>query len=371
MSAAHILEPVVDPEWARPEFEDALARVESLSGGHRDGDALAALAEAAPAPGTFPDLALRMLFAESWARMQLGQLDQAAALLERAAVLSAAPGVAPGERAEALFRLGCCRLEEGLTAEAAALLTLALDATAEPRRSRILVWRARAYRLQANWGAARADLECALELAEASGDLETAAHGHLEASLVAGREGQSMIARCDGERAKALFAELGDRVYLGRAATNLGRLVCKSGELDTAKQLLAEGHALAVEAGIPVDAAEALASLAQVELAGAEAQAAELHAIEALDLLASRPASAEQRGNTQLVLARALLEQGRHDECAHELDLAEFAFADLGSSSKRASVTLVRGDLAKARGDWASAAQLYRSAAAALQDIRF
>jgi tetratricopeptide (TPR) repeat protein len=76
-------------------------------------------------------------------------------------------------------------------------------------------------------------------------------------------------------------------------------------------------------------------------------------------------------GNAQLVLGRALLEQGRLDEAETSFAEAESSFDQLSSSSHRAAAWVAKGDLAAKRGDDRTAARLYRSAAEALQDFRF
>ena len=79
----------------------------------------------------------------------------------------------------------------------------------------------------------------------------------------------------------------------------------------------------------------------------------------------------DEVGNAQLVLGRALLEQGQLDEAEASFLAAEESFAELGSASHRATVWVARGDLAARRGDDRLAARLYRTAAEALQDVRF
>jgi tetratricopeptide (TPR) repeat protein len=73
----------------------------------------------------------------------------------------------------------------------------------------------------------------------------------------------------------------------------------------------------------------------------------------------------------QLVLGRALLEQDRLDEADTAFKAAESAFDQLSSASHRAAAWIAQGDLAVKRGDDQLAARLYRTAAEALQDIRF
>jgi tetratricopeptide (TPR) repeat protein len=66
-----------------------------------------------------------------------------------------------------------------------------------------------------------------------------------------------------------------------------------------------------------------------------------------------------------------LLEQGRLDDAEAAFGAAETSFGELGSASHRAAAWIARGDLAARRGDHERAADLYRTAAEALQDVRF
>jgi hypothetical protein len=89
----------------------AVNRAERLVEEHRYEDALDALGQVSVPAVSVPDLALRVLFCEAWARMYLGRLDLAVATLERARALAERPVFDDVDRAEALFRLGCCRLK--------------------------------------------------------------------------------------------------------------------------------------------------------------------------------------------------------------------------------------------------------------------
>ena len=121
----------------------------------------------------------------------------------------------------------------------------------------------------------------------------------------------------------------------------------------------------------PIDAAYAVSSLAQVHQRLGKNELAEEQARKAVELLDGREDLIDEIGNAQLVLGRALLEQGRLDEAEEVFKLAEASFASLSSASHNAAVWVAQGDLAAHRGDDRSAARLYRSAALALQDFRF
>lgn len=87
----------------------ALERAEALVERHHYAEALDAVGEIHVPAGSAPDLALRTLHVESWARMSLGELDAAETTVERARELSEGASFTDLDRAETLFRLGCVR----------------------------------------------------------------------------------------------------------------------------------------------------------------------------------------------------------------------------------------------------------------------
>ena len=98
---------------------------------------------------------------------------------------------------------------------------------------------------------------------------------------------------------------------------------------------------------------------------------AEEEASRALDLLEGRIDFLDEIGSAQLVRGRALTELGRIDEAFAAVGAAERSFEQLGSPSHVAAAWVARGDALKASGDLESAADLYRRAAEALQDVKF
>jgi tetratricopeptide (TPR) repeat protein len=324
-----------------------------------------------------PELRVRALLVESWARMYIGEVREALALVEEARDLVATPRFGDVDRAEVLYRLGCCRYKLSSVSTALALYTEALklaDASGLPcdrLRAHILEWRSRCYRRQRDYEAAREDIELALELAKGLGDAATVAHVFFQASLVADRQGQYVRARSYAERAKAIYEEIADRQSVGRLLNNLGGLSFMLGKPQQAKRYLKNAFAQALEVGSTADAAQAVSSLAQVHLRTGEIELAEEQARHALRLLDGRVDFLDEIGSVQLVLGRALMEQGRFDEAEEMLKLCEASFEQLSSDSHRASAWLAQGDLAARRGDDRASARLYRRAAEALQDVRF
>jgi tetratricopeptide (TPR) repeat protein len=347
---------------AAREFDQAIASLDGL------GETTVALE---------PDLELRAVLAGAMARSELGRIDEALSALMRARDLVDDDSFTDVDRANVLFHIGRCRYRLSSVPTAVALFTEALElmrgseAIDDRLRCRILRWRSRCYRRQGDWEAARADVEAALELSERLGDGEALAHGYFQASIIAERRGHWVLAHSYAERAKALYEEQEDRLNVGRLLNNLGGLTFLLGDSEKAADYLREAFAVALEVGSKPDAAQAVSSLAQVNLRIRNLALAEEQARQALSLLDGRVDFLDEQGNAQLVLGRALLEQGKLDESEHALAAAEAAFEQLSSGSHRAAAWTAQADLSVRRGDKDTALNLYRRAAETLQDFRF
>jgi tetratricopeptide (TPR) repeat protein len=358
------------------EVEAAVMRAEAAVEGQQYDEALEALDGLQHSPEA-RELEFRALLAESWARMYDGELRPALDLLARAREISEQPAFSDVERADVLYRMGVCRYKLTSINTAQTLLGEALDLAdrsgvpCDRLRSHILEWRSRCSRRQRDFEAAREDIERALELAERLDDSLTVAHVTFQASIVAERDGQWLRARALAERAKELYEAHGDRANLGRMLNNLGGLNYLLGKPNDAISYLKRAFSVALEVGSDPDAAQAVSSLAQVHLGAGDWTLAEEQARHALELLEGRPDFLDEVGNTQIVLGRALLEQGRLDEAEHAFAEAELSLSQLSSASHRAVAWTAQGDLASRRGDDSTAAALYRRAAEALQDLRF
>jgi tetratricopeptide (TPR) repeat protein len=382
-AALHDLPPVSPPLQRTPlagghgETAAALNRAEALIGDHRYSEAVAALGEVSVPAVSAPELALRVLFCEAWARMYLGNLDSAVTTLERARALAEGPAFTEVDRADAMFRLGCCRVKLGKVSNAISLFTVAIGLAdtasieGDRLRARIFDWRSRCYQLRRDWEAAQLDAEHALELAESLDDDRLAAHALMQCSLVAERRGDPLLGRFYAERSRSLAVAAGDRQTEGRLLNNLGGLSFLLGEPENAVAYLKESFSVALEVGNDADAAQAVSSLAQVHLRCGAPILAEEQGRHALSILGDRDDYLDERGNTHLVLGRALLAQERDDEAMTEFAAAEWLFAKLGSSSHVAAAWLAQGDAFKRLGDLDAAATLYRRAAEALQDFNF
>ena len=365
----------------RGRLEGALARAEALIGGLQNEEAAAeyeALVPAARATG-IPELAVRALVGAGRTQMRLGALRAALELLNEARGLAETGSFSDLERAEVLFALGVCRFQLNSIQTAVGLLNEALllaersGLPSDSLRSNILAWRSRCWRRQRDYEAAREDVERALQLAEDAQDPATIGAAYFQASLVADREGHWVLARNYAEKARAAYEELSDRIHYGQLTNNLGALNFLLGKPEEAIGLLKEAFGIALETGRDADAAQAVSSLAQIHLRTGSVEQAEEQARHALRLLeaAGYEDYVDEVGSAQLVLGRALLQQDRLDEAEDAFLAAEGCFDQLGSASHRAAAWVARGDLAARRGDDRLSAHLYRTAAEALQDVRF
>src|ERR671924_1012861 len=356
-----------------------LARAEALLEARRNEEALAefdSIRSAVLATG-MQELEARLLSGEATVRMRLGEVREAIALLERARGLSEGSAFSDVERADILFRLGVARFKLNSIQTAIGLFDEALkiaercEIPSDQLRSNILAWRSRCYQRRRDLEAAREDVERALELAEGLNDKRTTADVYFQASYIADREGHWVLARSYAERAKAAYEELADRGNLGRLLNNLGGINFLLGHPDEAITFLKDAVRIALEVGNDPEAAHAVNGIAQVHLRTGDVTRAEEQARYALELLGDRVDEMHEIGNAQLVLGRALLEQGRLDEAEEALDAGERAYDQMSSGSHRAAAWVAQGDLAARRGDDRTAARLYRRAADALQDVRF
>lgn len=375
--ALRVLPGLQPAEGGVEELRVRLEEAQTLCDSGRVDEAAAVYAASLPLPPGRPRLALRALHIETWLELGQGLVTEALATAQQARSASEGELFTDRDRAEALFRLGACQHKAAKNSVAVELLTVALelfDRSGEPSdrlRAHTLIWRARCYQRQRDWEPARADVERALELADGLGDDHAVAHAYFQASLIAERQGQWLLARYYAEAARRLYVQVGDRINVARMTNNLGGLTFLLGDADRAAELLEQAHLLAHDCGSDADAAQALSSLAQVHLRSGAFAAAEAEARQAHELLQGRLDYVDELGNVELVLGRALLEQGRLNEAQGWFETAESSFQELGSKSHVAAAWIAQGDLASRGGDAQSAAATYRRAAEALQDFHF
>jgi len=362
----------------RAACEAAIARAEAELERHRDAEALSELdgARAALRSGDDDRLLLRLLLARGWALQNLGRMDEAIAELGEARSIADSNGAADGA-ALALYRIGVVRYKMGSLATAAALLDEALAAaqtTREPSdalRARIFNARAKIRRRQKDFTAAAEDVQQALELAHALDDDRVLAETYLDASLVAERRNEYTLAREHAERSKALFERVADHEYVGKLLNNLGQLRAITGKPEEAVPLLRESFRIAVEQDNRIDAAFAASSLASARMHSGDLEGAIESGNRAIELLSSREEYREEEGNARIVMGRAALELGRINEAESFFKAAANCFAAVETVSHLAGAWVALGDVALRRGDEQRAAELYRQAAEALQDVRW
>ncbi len=219
--------------------------------------------------------------------------------------------------------------------------------------------------------AAREDVERALELAQDAGDRPSIANAYFQASLIAQRQGHYVLSRSYAQRAKELYQAVNDERSVGRLLLMLGGLTLLLGDEEHAVEHLKASYSRALDTDSPADAAQALEGLAKVHLNRGEYDQADELARKALDLLQGREDYLHELCPSQLVLGRALLERGRLEEAEECFRAADAAAEQMASISHRTEAWVALGDLAARQGRDREASRLYRSAAEALQEIRF
>jgi tetratricopeptide (TPR) repeat protein len=348
----------------RGRVEATLTRAEALAEAHRYEEAVAEFEQIrsdVAATGA-AELEARLLSGEAWARMHSGELREALDLLTRARTVTQHEPFSELDRAEILFRLGVCRHKLSSNSTAIALFNEAYtiaEGSGLPSdflRSNILAYRSRCYRRQRDLEAAREDVERALELAQSLDDSPTMAN---------------VLARNYAERAKSVYEELNDQRNLAGLLNNLGGLNLMLGKPEEAIEFLKSSYSTALDADSKEEAAQATGSLAAVHLELNDYEQAERFARQAISLLEGRVDFLHEIGTSQLVLGRALMEQGLLDEAEEAFKAADDSFEQWSSVSHRARAWIAMGDLAARRGDDRTAARHYRNAADALQDVRF
>src|SRR3954453_13349910 len=361
--------------------EAAVTRAEAEIEAHRDAEALDELegvGDALRTPGS-ERLALRLRLARGWALPNVGRLGDVPVGVSpaRQGAGAAGPAGSGGALALALYRIGVVRYKMGSLATAASLLDEALRAcetTVDPSdalRARIFNARAKMRGRQKDFTAAAEDVEQALELAHALNDDRVLAETYLDASLVAERRNEYTRAREHAERSKALFERVADHEYVGKLLNNLGQLRAITGKPEEAVPLLRESFRIAVEQDNRIDAAFAASSLASARMHSGDLEGAIESGYRAIELLSSREEYREEEGNARIVMGRAALELGRINEAESFFKAAANCFAAVETVSHLAGAWVALGDVALRRGDEQRAAELYRQAAEALQDVRW
>ena len=363
----------------RTKVEAMLARAEALSEAHRHEEALEAFREARRGVERTggQTLELRTLAGEAWVLQDSGDVREAIELLRRARELAERSEFSDVDRAEVIFRLGVCRYKLSSISTAIGLFDDALELAersglpCDLLRAEIFHWRSRCHRRHRDYVAARDDAERGLELAQGIGDRRAIADNYFQASLIAQRQGHYVLSRSYAQRAKELFQQLNDERSVGRLLLMLGGLTLLLGDEEHAVEHLKASYSRALDTESPADAAQALEGIARVHLNRGEYDQADELARKALALLQGREDYLHEVCPSQLVLGRALMERGRLDEAEASFRAADAAAEQLASLSHRTEAWVALGDLAARRGADREAARLYRSAAEALQEIRF
>ena len=292
--------------------------------------------------------------------MERGEVRPAlAAARARRATHRRRPASRTSTAREVLFRLGVCRYKLSSISTAVGALQRGAEAGGALASFRatcsardILGWRSRCYRRQRDFEAAREDVERALELAQALDDHRTMANVYFQASLVAERMGHWVLARSYAERAKAYYEELNDERNVGRLLNNLGGLNFQLGKPERGGRGPEERvpRRCWTRAATP---RRRTSSRRSRTCTWRPVRSRRPRRRRGTRSSSSRAAtiSCSTSAPTQLVLGRALMEQGRLDEAEEMLRTAEASAEQLESISHRAAAWMAQGDLAARRGE--------------------
>jgi len=362
--------------FSRAACEAGISRAEAELEAHHDQRALDELAATAGAVRLSDDARLRMRHAQArgWALHNLGLMDEALQALGEAR--TDAEQLTEADRAGVLYRTGMVRYKMGSLATAVGLLDEALrlsesGGVSDALRARIFNARAKIRRRQKDFTAAAEDVQQALELSHAIADDRVLAETYLDASLVAERRNEYSLARDYAERSKALFERVADEEYVGKLLNNLGQLHAITGKPEQAVPLLRESFRIAVEHDNRIDAGFAASSLASARMHSGDLEGAIESGNRAIELLGDRLEYREEEGNARMVIGRALLALDHVDDAERSFNLATRCFESTETVSHLAGAWVALGDVAESRGEAAAAADLYRRAAEALQDVRW
>ena len=356
---------------------DALADADALIVESRFDEAVERLDDVWSEVQAHPALALRHQFAQSWADMYRGNLEQADEILQRAQRIAQLPQFDAAVRAEVLYRRGCVAFKQADIARATELYTRALETNEWAPQPRTLLaanayeWRSRCHQFRRDWDAAARDAERALELAYEVGDELCQAHALFQVSLVAERRRDWLFARFNAERALALYERHDDMLATARILNNLGGIEFLLGNVGEAEAYLLRATESASSAESDPDLAQAVNSLARVYLRTGRPAEARARAQRAVEILAGRTDFREELGNAQLVVAESLSAEGNADGARDWVDAAEETFTSIDSTSHLANAWIARGDVERASSEIDAAAAWYRRAATTLADVHF
>ncbi len=283
-----------------------------------------------------------------------------------------------GDRAEVLYRRGCVEFKQGEIANATSLFTRALGLSEQTPRIRTLLtaniyeWRSRCLQFRRDWDAAGLDAERSLELATSAGDEPAQAHALFQASCVAERRKNWLVARYYGERALELYRRA-RRHALDRADAEQPRRhrLPARRRRDWRSRISSRPRRRRPQPGA-IRISRRPSTRSPTSSSGPAARskrACARSAPSSCSPVASTFATSSETHSS--IVARSLAAEGDYTLAVEWIAAAEHIFEELGSTSHLAFAWLTRGDITRETGDVDTAADLYRRAADSLQDVHF
>ena len=251
----------------------ALAHAEALVAANKHCEAIAELEELWLNVRSDQALSLRrQRLALVWSEMALGDLEHAAGLLEQADGIVRSPRFDASDRADVLFRRGCVDFQRGNVAEAITELTGAIELNAQSSASTAARRRECArvalplLSVPPRLGCRRQRRRACTRDRASIADEPAQARALFQASLVAERKRDWLVARVNAEQALGLFRKQGNTLAVARILNNLGGIDFLLGDAAAAETHLLAAIETADAAGSEPDLAQAVSSLAQVYL---------------------------------------------------------------------------------------------------------
>lgn len=220
-----------------------------------------------------------------------------------------------------------------------------------------------------NWPAAIAAYESAIAAGDAIHDLRRLSLIYNDLSLAYQELGQINQATHYGRRALTIHETLNDRISLARSENNLGLLLVRVGEADSARTHLERSLRLFEETGAETGKSDVLLSLSELEFTQSNFGAAAALAQEAMTL-ATKEAAAGRIADAHIWLGRIADAEGRDDAAEADFEAAIGVLEEAGAAERLALARAAYAEVLEARGDLAGANRQLRQALAAARSPR-
>ncbi|HYL07987.1 MAG TPA: tetratricopeptide repeat protein [Candidatus Udaeobacter sp.] len=251
-------------------------------------------------------------------------------------------------------------------AESALEILRTLKSYPQAAQARVLAILAAVHLQNQNWQEAIDKYEEAIAAGDVVQDLRNLSVMYSGLSLAYQESGQINDATRYAQKALTIHETLNDRLSLARTLNNLGYMLVQLDEFGPARRHIERAITIFEEEGVETGKGNFILSLAELEFAQGDLQAAEAKALEAA-ALSARLGERAIEAESHVWLGRIAAERG--DEAAAD---SEFAFAvgaagELGPGPRLSQVHEAYAEVLEARGDLGRANRHLKEALAASQ----